>query len=39
MLTFVSFKARKLVEELIEGDGDSDKINKGNVDSQQQTKD
>lgn len=32
-------KARKLVKELIEGGEDSDKINKGNVNSQQQTKD
>lgn len=32
-------KARKLVKELIEGGEDSDKINKSNVDSQQQTKD
>ena len=30
---------RKLVKELIEGGEDSDKINKGNVNSQQQTKD
>ena len=32
-------KARKLVKELIEGGEDNDKINKSNVDSQQQTKD
>lgn len=32
-------KARKLVKELIEDGEDSDKINKSNVDSQQQTKD
>lgn len=32
-------KARKLVKELIEGGEDSDKISKGNVDSQQQAKD
>lgn len=32
-------KARKLVKELIEGGEDYDKINKSNVDSQQQTKD
>lgn len=32
-------KVRKLVKELIEGGEDSDKINKSNVDSQQQTKD
>ena len=32
-------KARKLVKELIEGGEDNDKINKSNVDPQQQTKD